>query len=198
MCQCCQRRQTQQNPQKYVSLVWTSASKSGHTAVDGAATRRRLCSNFKLTKNKANSYKNKTKHSHIVCPARTKTTKFACMCVRVRKFVLHPVRMCVCDTSCERVWNVNNNNKHLHNHSTLLLSCQILSPKKKPQSSLRCYCLSSSSSSFGATEIVVGVEKLPWASHRPWWQHWRIHPWLGKNVSWQPSHTHTHTRRTYF
>lgn len=64
--------------------------------------------------------------------------------------------------------------------------------QKKPQSSLRCYCLSSSSS-FGATEIVVGVEKLPWASHRPWWQHWRIHPWLGKNVSWQPSHTHTHT-----
>lgn len=52
------------------------------------------------------------------------------MCVRVRKFVLHPVRMCVCDTSCERVWNVNNNNKHLHNHSTFLLSCQILSPKK--------------------------------------------------------------------
>lgn len=31
------------------------------------------------------------------------------MCVRVRTFVLHPVRVCVCDTSCERVWNVNNN-----------------------------------------------------------------------------------------
>lgn len=111
------------------------------------------------------------------------------MCVRVRTFVLHPVRVCVCDTSCERVWNVNNNKPTPTQplHTPTILSNPVT--KKKPQSSLRCYCLSSS---FGATEIVVGVEKLPWASHRPWWQHWRIHPWLGKNVSWQPSHTHTH------
>lgn len=127
-------------PAKYASLVWISASKSGHTA----AERRRTADfvqnlNFNK-KNKANPYKKEQNNTHTY----TRIHLFPLVVlVCAWSFVNVRCPATVRDLCLgEWVWNVNNSNNSKQNTYTnsTPASRQILSRKKNPANVLSFIC----------------------------------------------------------
>lgn len=109
----------------------------------------------------------------------------------------------VCTYWCERVWNVatatENNNTYTttpHLHTPV----NPVNPKRTAKNVASCrllFIVVALCHSLERSGIVVGVEKLPWASHRPRWQHCRIHPWLNApaNLATTRAHVYTHKQK---